>query len=367
MKKTIWWAVGIVAIVIIAILLSSQKEPTTKTLKIGMLLPLSGSAAQYGEQIKNGAEIYRKRLADEGRNIEIIYEDNKADPATAISAYRKLIDIDRVDYMVSAMTRATIPLIDLVKQDKVPMIMTLVAGDWDKAKTGYVVRFYPTARQYVRSDDENKVLNGLSSVGVIYVNDEYGQSVFREIQKFSVEKGFKIGIAESYLPNNQDYRLLLSKIKSAGIDLIMMISSSPVELSAISKQYKELGIKQKLFDASIGLSNPNVRLNNADILEGVVTRATEAELPDKDSSAEEFFIKYKDLYNKDPYFPGIFGYETINLINVIDLQESEDFIAKISDIKALKTIMGDLVVEDYQEINPSIYNAIIKNGKLIRL
>ncbi len=361
--KNIW--VWIVIILVIVLILVFGNNANKNEIKIGMILPLTGTAAQYGEQLKDGAQIAESELKNTGANVKIFYEDSAADPTTGLSAYRRLVDVDKVDYIVSAMTRSTLPLLDSLNKDKIPMIMTLVAGDWDKTKTKYALRFYPTARQYVRGDNSDKILNGLKSVGVINVNDAYGQSVVKEVQTFAKEKGFTVGMVESYSANNTDYRSSLLKLKNSGVDSILMISSSPVELSGIAKQYKELNIKQKLFDASVGLSNPIIREQNKDILEGVVTKATKAELTNKDKSAQDFFDKYEKLYNSEPYFPGIFGYESIRLINDFNSQNGSDFVEKASNLKSISTIMGDIKIDNYQEINPPIYNTVIRNGELV--
>jgi branched-chain amino acid transport system substrate-binding protein len=367
MNKKIGIILVILAVTILVVVVnSSNSKKPSEVIRIGMILPLSGTASQYGEQIRNGAEIARNELLENGYVVEIVYEDNKGDPATAVSAYRKIVDIHKVDYIVTALTRSSIPLIGLSKDSRIPMIMTLVAGNWDKDITPYVMRFFPTARQYVRADDSDKVLNGLNSIGVIYVNDEYGNSVLKEVDLYAKENGLRISSTEGYLPNNQDYRLLLSKIKNSGANTILMISSSPVELSTIIKQHKELGLKQKIFDVSIGLSNPNIRKDNSDILDGVITRATQAELMDRDILAEDFFDKYRSLYNQEAYFPALFGFESVRLINKIDNLSGNGFLDKVSNLKSISTIMGDLFVTDYQEINPPIFNAVIEDGQLRR-
>ena len=60
-------------------------------IKIGALLPLSGDAAAYGENVKQGIE-----LALKGTNFEVIYEDGKCEGPDAVTAIQKLINLDGV-------------------------------------------------------------------------------------------------------------------------------------------------------------------------------------------------------------------------------------------------------------------------------
>lgn len=69
-------------------------------LKIGVLTPLSGPVASFGEEAK---EILDKTLAKEfpgDMDIELIYGDSQCSGQVAVTSYRKLVDIDKVDMIL---------------------------------------------------------------------------------------------------------------------------------------------------------------------------------------------------------------------------------------------------------------------------
>src|SRR3990172_4928425 len=71
-----------------------------KEIKIGAILPLTGSSAQYGKWIQEALELGKEEINSaggiNGRRLEIIYEDDQANPTLAANAMRKLINSDKV-------------------------------------------------------------------------------------------------------------------------------------------------------------------------------------------------------------------------------------------------------------------------------
>ncbi len=368
-QKRNYWPliiVGILVVVVILIAVFSNKSKDISAIKVGVIIPLSGPAADYGVQMRGGAEIAKQELLKKGVDVNLVYEDSKGDPVTGISAYRRLVDVEKVDYIVSAFTRVSLPLIEMTAKDKVPMIMTIFAGDWDKTKSPYAIRFFSTPRQYVRGEDGSSVLTGVKTASVIYVNDDYGKSVLKELESFLAEKNIALLSQENYVPSTSDFRTYLTKIKFSNSDILSVISSSPVEISNIIKQSKEVGIKAKLFDSSIALSNPNVYKNPNNNVEGVITKATVAELKDKSPEVVNFFAEYQKNNNKEAYWAALFGYESVNLIDNIEKNNGRKNLEKaVLSINPLKTLFGDITISNYQEINPEIVNVEVKDGSLI--
>ena len=62
--------------------------------KIGVMLPLSGEVARYGEIVKAGVEEAKQK------NVEFVYEDTACRSPNALSAYKKLHSIDGIQYFL---------------------------------------------------------------------------------------------------------------------------------------------------------------------------------------------------------------------------------------------------------------------------
>jgi branched-chain amino acid transport system substrate-binding protein len=302
--------------------------------KVGAILPLTGPGAIWGETMKNGME-----LASEEFDVEVIYEDSMLDPKTGIIAYENLKNKD-VDVVVALASRIVMPLIPIVTEDKIPMIGTITSVE-DVAKSPYVYRFYSTAKDYVDALFELDFVANAKSVGLIYVNDDYGVSVKERVkEKFDGEILF-----EAFEPGETDYRSQLSKVKH--VEILFFAAATPITVSNILKQAKELNFKQPILEASTILSMKAARKMVGSLSEGVYTNAFEFSLnPNKD-----FHSKYLESFGKEPTFASAFGYDIVKLV-------SENFNYSFSGLN------GDLEIVD-GEINPRMVAVKIVDGELV--
>ena len=109
MNKTTKIILGLVILIIIvlAIYLGVGKKQTSITekepIKIGAILPLTGSAAPNGIYQKNGIDLAIDEINSNGgvngRKIEVIYDDSKNDPAEGVSAFNKIVNTKKVSML----------------------------------------------------------------------------------------------------------------------------------------------------------------------------------------------------------------------------------------------------------------------------
>jgi urea transport system substrate-binding protein len=100
---------------------------SAEPIKIGAVLPFSGGVELYGRQAKLGLDLAVKDINAGGgilgRPVEVIYEDDKTDPAAAVDATRKLIERDGVLAVVGPITsRNLIALAPVVEAAKTPLL-----------------------------------------------------------------------------------------------------------------------------------------------------------------------------------------------------------------------------------------------------
>jgi len=107
--KRITWHKGFLTFLILCVLSAllvisgcSKKEP--REIRIGAVLPLTGSAAVWGQNAKMGLEIALEEVnaagGPQGKKVKIIYEDSQSEPTKAVSALQKLISTDRVPVVI---------------------------------------------------------------------------------------------------------------------------------------------------------------------------------------------------------------------------------------------------------------------------
>jgi len=134
MKQTLI-TITIIALLIISGCATQNTIPTEniaeKTpIKIGWIGPLSGPSALYGQVELNGAKISADRINAQGgvngRNVTLVIEDGKCDATTAVTAAKKLIEVENVDYMMTGCSVESMAVLPLTEQSK--MFLIAMAG-----------------------------------------------------------------------------------------------------------------------------------------------------------------------------------------------------------------------------------------------
>lgn len=98
-------------------------NPAQKTIKVGVITPLTGEAAAWGNWVKNSLNLAKQKT--DASSIELIYEDSMCDPKTGVSAYNKLKNTNGVElvtgFVCSSVALAVAPL---AEGDGITMITT---------------------------------------------------------------------------------------------------------------------------------------------------------------------------------------------------------------------------------------------------
>jgi hypothetical protein len=93
---------------LVLMLACSSQEDRQQTIKIGGVYALTGKAASFGKEVKNGVDsavdAINEKGGIEGRKLLVVSEDTQSDPKHAVSAFEKLITVDRVPAAVGFIT-----------------------------------------------------------------------------------------------------------------------------------------------------------------------------------------------------------------------------------------------------------------------
>ena len=130
---------------VLALLFLIPKE--TGTVKVGVLTPISGPAAFYGESIVNGIDC-AKQLVNEngginGRRIELVVEDSKCDGATAVTAAQKLINVDGVSGIVGEVCSAAVISMGSIAENSKVVVIASAASNPKVTENPYLFRVNP--------------------------------------------------------------------------------------------------------------------------------------------------------------------------------------------------------------------------------
>lgn len=376
MKKII---LGITALSLLLILAGcglqnvSQQQTAKEPIKIGAILPLTGPVAIWGENIKNGMEMAKSELEQAGDEVSFAYDDSQGTGAQAVTQFQKMIDVNKSDVVFSIFSRVSVPLIPLAKSNQVPLIMSIVSASNVASADNYTFRFYSDAKQYVDPHFAWITKDKYGSVAILAINDEFGADVNKVLKDRLAGKGIKIVAEEKYLPNATDFRTQLTKIKRANPKAIIFIGSVPAEITNALKQANELKIGADFIEASASLANVviNPSLMSAlqqgdkNLAEGVYTIAFPFTLG---KTGDDFKVRYKEVYGKDPNYAAAFGYDMVMLVAKADKAAGSGSLKdKIVALENYDSLNGPVKIQANGEINPPTYSVKIVDGKMVEI
>lgn len=343
-------------------------QDTRETIKIGAVLSLTGYAKQHGQNIREGIELATAELnalgGINGREIEIVYEDDATDPKNTVTAVRKLINIDKVDLIIGPtwdyLANAVIPVLN---EERKIALAPSVAGDTIEIRSPY---FFPTFPPVAfKQGAVERFLNSSQGqrIGVITINNVWGLAHL-EAYKKAIEVTDNELAQEIILPefDGNDIASELSAMKDANLDIILFILSDADSISFV-KKIKELNIQVKL----LGNERIGRMIQKGEQPEEVIKAVEGIYVVDYALPSEGFIKKFKEAYGKTPSSYSDTAYDTIFLIAQvieqygIDTESMKQGLKEVEYIGASGAISFD---ENNFSSNKQAVLLFIKDGKV---
>jgi ABC-type branched-subunit amino acid transport system substrate-binding protein len=336
-------------------------------IKIGAILPLTGSGASYGVWMKGGAEMAAEEInaagGIAGRKLEVIYEDHAADASKAVNAMRRLVEVEKVPFSLTSYSSPSLAVQPIAVQNKV-VIMNGGGQSDSLANKDYLYNNIPVVSNEVGVIaewlvKEKKLVNAV----LIVANDEAGRNAAKTFRERFGAAGGKVLAEEQVALDATDFRAQLAKVKARGGDLLF-ISSYGRNVSIIADQARELGIAIPIAGTSWTLVPETFKSKGA---EGMLV----TKLPFDPNSA--FAKKFKDKYKTDAGFFAV-QYYSATMIFAKAAQEAmkknggaltgEGVKNAIEAIRTFDTISGKLVFQPNHAAVMDIEAGTLKGGKV---
>jgi len=295
------------------LILSSKKtaKEGSGVIKIGAIVPLTSPIV--GDWLNSGIDLAVDEINAKGgvsgKMIQVVYEDSMMDSKTAVTAFKKLTEIDNVDVIISANSQVAVPLKPLVEEKKIPMISALVAAPGFSVGNDYVFRYHPSGdgEASMMLEYAQKELK-INEVSIVYENNEYGVSVFNAMKKDFENKGGKIISAEAINPDGKDVRTSLLKIAEKSPQAVYFVGNSNGYIESM-KQFKQLKINAVCLTAANIIS-----VKPIESAEGCYFTNPEFAVDSKNETTKLFVSAYSKKYGKDPIYVNAEAYDMVYLI-----------------------------------------------------
>ena len=362
-SRTFAWIAGTtVALVACALFVFSATAQDKEPIKIGFGMSQTGPLGPNGKSSLLAMKIWEEDVNAKGgllgRPVKLIYYDDQSKPDTVPGIYAKLMDVDKVDLIVSgyASTQiaAAMPLVIQKKKLFLSLFGTGVNEKFDYPKYFSMIPNGPTpkpafTRGFFKVAEAQKPKP--QTIAIAAADAEFGRNACEGAEENAKASGFKIIYNKNYPPSTTDFSPIVRAIQAANPDLLV-ICSYPLDTVGMVKAMNEVGFKPKMWGgAMVGLQATVFKTQLGPLLNGLVN--FETWLPVKSMQfpgSMELLKKYQDRAKAegvDPlgYYMPVWAYAYLQVLgDAIAATKSlnEDVLADYIRKTAFKTVVGDV-------------------------
>ncbi len=347
----------------------AKEEP--EEYRIGAILPLTGGAALWGNNVKKGIDLAVEEANStggiNGRKITVIYEDSKGLAKEGVAAINKLVSIDKVpailDDCVSSVALAIIPI---ASKNQVVMISAGSTNPKLSEAGPYFFRVW-------NSDAEEGLFSaryayeelGIRKPAILHIENEYGQGLKEVFMEQFRKLGGDAVVIESFKQEAMDFKGQLTKIKGSKPDVIYLVSNAQ-EIPIILKQARELEIDVP-FLGTVAFEDPSIIEKAGNAAEGII-------YPFPGGPSGGVVQKFRSAYSKrngeEPGIASDTGYDCAKLIihGISEGGYSGPAIQKVlADVKGWEGTSGLITFDENGDVHKPMLMKTVKDGKLVFL
>src|SRR6184192_59726 len=307
----------VTACVVIAGAVSLAGAQAQESVKIGLIIPMTGQQASTGKQIDAAVKLYQAQHGTTvaGKKIEVIVKDDAAVPDNTKRIAQELIVNDKVNFIAGfGVTPAALAAAPLATQAKVPEVVMAAGTSIITERSPYIVRTSFTLPQSSVIIADWAVKNGIKKV--VSIVSDYAPGIDSETSfkdRFTAAGG-QLAEAIRVPFQNPDFAPFLQRARDAQPDAIFVFVPSG-QGSAFVKQFAERGLDK----AGIKLIGPG-DVTDDDLLNGMgdaVIGTVTAHIYSAAHHSEKnkaFVDAFKKANDFRPNFMAVGGYDGIHLI-----------------------------------------------------
>src|SRR5262252_4024129 len=280
-------------------------------IKIGFGMALTGGLSANGKPALLAVQIWKDDINKKGgllgRPVELVFYDDQTNPSTVPGIYAKLLDVDKVNLVVSGYgTNLIAPLLPIAMERKLTVIGIFGLANNEKYKYPNYFQISPTG-----PDPATSTATGFfelaakqnpkpQTVALVAADAEYPQTAVVGAREVVKRFGFKTVYDNKYPPSTVDYTPIVRAIKATNPDIVF-VASYPPDSVGILRAAHEVGLQPKIFGGGmVGLMFTTIMKSMGSKLNGIVNY--DYWVPEKTMmfpGIAEFFKEYQPRATKE--------------------------------------------------------------------
>jgi branched-chain amino acid transport system substrate-binding protein len=249
---------------------------------IGFGMALTGGLAPNGKAALLAMQIWESDINAKGgllgRPVKLVYYDDQSNPSTIPGIYTKLLDVDKVDLIISGygtnMIAPAMPIIIQHNRTFLGLLGLAVNSEFHYPK---YFSFTPTGGpEPKQSFAEGFFASALAqtpkpqTLAIVGADAEFPHNAMDGARVMAKKAGLKVVYDQTYPPSTTDYTPIVRAIQATSPDLVLVCSYPPDTVGMIRAAH-EVGLKTKLFGGGmVGLQSTAIKVQLGPLLNGIV-------------------------------------------------------------------------------------------------
>lgn len=309
----------------------AQEQPSTApNIKIGAVLPLSGAASNFGTLARRGIELALEDLSPADRaRTSVVFEDDGLSNARSATAANKLLNVDKVDLLLTWSSGTGMTVAGISEAKKVPHLSIATDPAIGKGKR-YSFTYWPIAEDEAKRLYDHLVKVGVTKVALIYQIHNGILAITDAFREYAAREGIvKIVALEEVSGDTTDFKGVLQRLKAKGEIQGLIPVFFPGQLSVVLKQARGVGINAPFFGFETFEDKDEIKAAG-----GLLSGAVYATGGDPQA---DFIKRYLDKYPGESYYTVNQAYDIVKLF-VAATKEHKDPESVVSFLKSVKDL-----------------------------
>lgn len=337
-----------------------------KVFTIGVVLPLTGSMSQLGQQEQEGMMLAEKKINDglHRPRFKLVFEDSQSNSKDGLLATTKLAN-QRVDMLMTCLTGVTKASIPVAERKKIDLVAFCAEHDI-ASSSPYVSRVYEGMEdegaavvRYV-----NEFVDAGKRIGIIYNQVDCWEYVVSEMLAPAIRNNGQIlCLKECYPTGEKDFSNLVGKIRMARPEYLIVLSYGYEFQILYPMMIENHALDNVQVVGGWGYLYPTV---DPSLLENTVVAAPKF-MFEQNEDAVELSRQYTSAYSKQFNFDIAMAYNAITLIDRYLEKNSakKRFKELLKGEKISSSIVGDFCFDDNGALRMTNYLGRYQNGQLV--
>jgi len=348
-------------------------EAASGPIKIGMVIPISGSSAPSGEYMQNGAQLAVNEINDaggilDGRMLELLVEDEACDAQQGVASANKLVSSEVVVSVGGYCSGATLPQLPIFGGANIPMIIP-AANSQDLVREGLdnVFLINGTGLQQSTAALDFITKSGYATVALVDDNTSYSTDITTETESQVTGDGTaEVVLNTSVNAGESDYSAVVRDITGSGAEIVYWTGYYQ-EGGLIIDQLRQAGYTGDIMVAD-GSADATLAEIAGDAAEGVF--ATMTPTPDTLEGAEEWIANYEAEFGATPGPYSTQAYDAVRLaaeaIETAGSTDGAEIITALEGISGFEMFSGPLEFTDEHTLSNGGFVILkMEGGKFI--